>query len=320
MNTLVLLAVLQTGDAVPASDTAYGQACSDADQVAAIVERHSASLPHGSKVSMRVIPEGTMGAARVEVWVMMQGETPVVERQSVNSCDEAFAFLDFYLSVWAPPESELRLRSSLSHDQSSDTESSDSEQSPPTVLFGGYTQGTSNHPDRMGFGAGLGLDMALDSARLGAFGTWYQPILLEGVDKASYHLHRFDLGGHLCAKAATSPLAIWPCLGVSVRQYSIPENEAARGADTKMAMASIDASLVAARTLTASFAIEAALTFRHAMLDLELNEFRVGNYTPSMFEVGFKLGLTWDIPKLFFGQPSTSSTETAASREELQPW
>jgi hypothetical protein len=80
-------------------------------------------------------------------------------------------------------------------------------------------------------------------------------------------------------------------------------------------MASIDASLVAARAVTSTFAIEAALTFRHAMLDLELNEFRVGEYAPSTFEAGFKIGPTWDVPKLFYDQSSKASAETATVRE-----
>lgn len=315
MNYVGLLAALQLGSGgVPANADASGN-CAGEVRSDAIIERHRASLPRHARVTAEVV-EHPSGAV-VSVSVTTDGETPRVERHAVNTCEEGYAFLDFYLSVWEPPPARAVSRASARTVRSRNTRP----QAPPSVLLGTFGHMTTAHPTGLGFGAGLGLDLSLDEARLGAYGAWYQPYVLQGPpDKASYDLHRLDVGGNLCGKALASPVTIWPCLGASVRRLVIPSNQAGPNADTELAIASADAALIAARPLTSSIALEAALSVRQSVVPVDIGEFAVGYFSPPSFEVGFRLGLTWDLPKLFNEHLSSASRENTAVHKETHAW
>jgi len=314
MNYVGLLAALPLASVeAVAPNTDVSANCAAEERADAIIERHQPSLPRHARVTAKVV-EHQSGVV-VSVSVATPGETPHVERHSVNSCEEGYAFLDFYLSVWEPPARANGGSKRVA------TPTDRRLQAPPSVLLGTFGHTTTADLSGLRFGAGLGLDLSLDEARLGAFGAWYQPDVLQGPpNKASYDLHRLDIGGNLCAKALSSPVSIWPCLGASVRRFVIPSEQAGPDADTEISIASADAAVIAARPVTSSIAIEAALSVRQSMVPVDIGEFAVGGVSPPSLEVGFRLGLTWDLPKLFNEYISNASREDTAAHKGTLAW
>jgi hypothetical protein len=292
-----------------------GLTCDDQARASTIVARYADSLPVDARVTMQIVPESDTGRVLVEVSVISDGETPLVERQFINSCEEALSYLDFYLSVWAPPVPE-ETRDDGDAQVSRRVEDS---RSPPSVIVGAFGQGTTNNANGVGFGVGAGLDLTLDTVRLGAFGIWNQPSILEGdPSEANYSLQRLDVGGHLCAKALSLSVSIWPCLGVSARRFSIEENEAAPDANLDATVASADASLIVAKAITNNAALEGALAFRHAMSDVDIGRFQVGAFRPASFEVTLRIGLTWDMAGSLRTAPVRA--DSVAAREGEFSW
>lgn len=317
MSGLSILAALTTG-VLPTPHLEFdgGTTCAEGARAVAVLEKHRADLPPSASVTMRVLTDESAGASRVEIFVTVDGETPVVERQAVNSCQEALAYLDFFLSLWTSEPQPVDVpRTPLP----ANTPASAAPKT--TFTAAGFALVTTNHPNGVGAGAGVGLALGVDEVRVGAYGAWHQPSLLEGgPDVASFELQRTDFGASVCGETFALPVSLAPCLGASALLFGMNGGEAGPRADRHALIGSIDASLVGSVKLFAHTALESTLLLRYAPQALDLGSFRVGPFTPAQFEVNLRVGLTWDIPGLLSEQATKPLVGSSEPNSRRQAW
>lgn len=311
MNGIVVAAALQSSVlGLPQLVFDGGGVCEDPGRAQSVLGEHQGQIPVDATVTMSVQPNGEDGAAAVEVSVSTSGETSVVERQVVNSCDEAFSYLDFYLSLWAP-ESPIETEEGVPAGPS---------KIGAKVTAGAFGHATTNHPSGVGLGVGAGVDVSFETIRLGAFGLWNQSSTLAAdPETATFELERQDFGAHACALPTAGWAAIWPCLGASGRRYWMASSEAAPSADLSAVLPSVDASVLASLKLSSNTSIEGVLALRYALLPLQLGELQVGEFAPAQFEINLRVGLTWDIPGLI-GDHSSAPIAAKNDRGRTQSW
>lgn len=318
---LQLLALALHGAVAPTPDVEFdgGSACAQiASSVESVFERHQTSLPEQTRVAVRIMTNSESRIMGLEISVHANGET-TNEVQTVHSCREALDYLDFYLGVWAPESTNDEVMTTAARTPAG-VSTSAADMTPDLGLRAdAFATATSSHSSGFGLSAGGGLSFDIAWARLGVFGSWSQPSILQGnADQATFTLHRWDLGGSFCARLGSGPPVWSPCLGVSRRNFMIPASETAPNADRKMQVLSLDAGVALTNPISDTTGLQALLLFRYSPTPTNLGEFAIG-FIPPQLEVNLRLGFTWDVIDIQ-GTTLTNTKPLIAARRGSRTW
>lgn len=316
-----LLALALHGAVAPTPDVEFdgGSACSQiASSVESAYERHQASLPEQTRVAVRIVTSSESRVMGLEISVHANGET-TDEVQTVHSCREALDYLDFYLAVWTPePTDDEPMTTAARPPTAASTSKTDALPS-LGLRADAFATATSSHSSGFGLGAGGGLSLDIAWARLGVFGSWSQPSLLQGnPDQATFTLHRWDFGGSFCGRLNSSPPVWSPCLGASGRNFLIPASETAPGSNREMKLLSLDAGVALSNPISDATGLQALLLVRYSPTPADLSEFAIG-FIPPQLEVNLRLGLVWDIVDVQ-GTTLTNTKPLLAAGRGTQTW
>lgn len=231
-------------------------------------------------------------------------ESATVDRV-VNSCDEVFNAVKFELELGCvdptpivPPVTSTRLG------------------------LEAFSVTSSNYPDWYGFGAGGGISLAFDELRVGAYGAWMQPALLQSSDPsvARYDLHRLDLQVLSCLSVRAEPVQLSPCLGANLSWFRVPPEQLSGQFDRDGGALGVDLGFAVSKPVLEKAALKAALLLRYAAIPFETDTLKVGEFWPRTFELNLRLGFTFDMFNFNQAGDSRLQEGSVASQKGIQPW